>query len=42
MATNDEMLREHQRTWSAFIRLMLAVAIGGALLIGLLGLIFVR
>jgi len=42
MATSDEVLREHQRTWAGFIRLMFTVAFGVALLVGILGLVFVR
>lgn len=42
MATNYEIVREHRRTWSGFVRLMLVVAIGVALLLGILGLALVR
>ena len=36
MAANDEMLRDHQRTWHGFVRLLTTCIIAAAAALGLM------
>jgi len=40
MSSNDEMLRDHQRTWHGFVRLFFAGAFAVATLLAVLALAF--
>jgi hypothetical protein len=40
MSSNDDMLRDHQRTWNSFVRLFFAGGLVAAIVVGILGLAF--